>query len=319
MLFEAAPELLVVLVISVIVGVYEWMHNAKRPVAETVHHELCENKDRDLIQANAKILQREAKIKEMEYDAQRKEKCARESSANKDRDLIQANAKILQREAKIKEMEYDVQRKEKCARELCENKDRDLIQANAKILQCEAKIKEMGYDAQRKEKCARESSANKDRDLIQANAKILQREAKIKEMGYMLMDVQRKNISSNREISNLTAANRKLSEDKDRILNKIKAMTELELAKIKEKEIEYMRIYSQHKEISLKRNESLKRTETNHLESVNCVICQTDRRTIIFSPCRHMCCCETCASSPGLHDKCPLCRADITSKEKIFW
>ena len=89
-------------------------------------------------------------------------------------------------------------------------------------------------------------------------------------------------------------------------------------------EIEHKLMNSQQKEISLNTQisdvtASLKCAESNHLDSVNCVICHNNRKTISFSPCHHMCCCETCASDPRLDNKCPMCRADITSKTRTFW
>ncbi|NWS62734.1 LRSM1 ligase, partial [Chunga burmeisteri] len=46
-----------------------------------------------------------------------------------------------------------------------------------------------------------------------------------------------------------------------------------------------------------------------------CVVCMEQETQMIFLPCGHVCCCQTC--SERLHT-CPLCRKDITQRIRIF-
>lgn len=46
-----------------------------------------------------------------------------------------------------------------------------------------------------------------------------------------------------------------------------------------------------------------------------CVVCLQPKLEIVFLPCGHMCTCATCA--PRVED-CPMCRAAITEKKRVF-
>ncbi|XP_029855734.2 E3 ubiquitin-protein ligase LRSAM1 isoform X1 [Aquila chrysaetos chrysaetos] len=46
-----------------------------------------------------------------------------------------------------------------------------------------------------------------------------------------------------------------------------------------------------------------------------CVVCMEQETQMIFLPCGHVCCCQTCCEQ--LHT-CPLCRKDITQRIRIF-
>uniref|UniRef100_A0A8B9M628 Leucine rich repeat and sterile alpha motif containing 1 n=1 Tax=Accipiter nisus TaxID=211598 RepID=A0A8B9M628_9AVES len=46
-----------------------------------------------------------------------------------------------------------------------------------------------------------------------------------------------------------------------------------------------------------------------------CVVCMEQETQMIFLPCGHVCCCQTCCAQ--LHT-CPLCRKDITQRIRIF-
>ena len=48
-----------------------------------------------------------------------------------------------------------------------------------------------------------------------------------------------------------------------------------------------------------------------------CVVCQTDAKTVLLMPCRHMCLCKECSSRSEM-TKCPLCRVAITEKIDVF-
>mmetsp|Transcript_22187 Transcript_22187/g.32659 ORF Transcript_22187/g.32659 Transcript_22187/m.32659 type:complete len:154 (-) Transcript_22187:540-1001(-) len=48
-----------------------------------------------------------------------------------------------------------------------------------------------------------------------------------------------------------------------------------------------------------------------------CVICQTEPKTILLMPCRHLCVCAECGRRPEL-DRCPLCREIVRQKISVF-
>lgn len=48
-----------------------------------------------------------------------------------------------------------------------------------------------------------------------------------------------------------------------------------------------------------------------------CVVCQTDAKTVLLMPCRHMCLCKNCSSRSEM-TKCPLCRVAITERIDVY-
>ncbi len=50
---------------------------------------------------------------------------------------------------------------------------------------------------------------------------------------------------------------------------------------------------------------------------IQCVICKTSDRSVLFLPCKHCCCCMNC-SNTLYTNKCPTCRTDISEKKSIF-
>ncbi|AXS67766.1 iap-3 [Cryptophlebia peltastica nucleopolyhedrovirus] len=55
-------------------------------------------------------------------------------------------------------------------------------------------------------------------------------------------------------------------------------------------------------------------TETPKYDFV-CVVCMVGKKSILFEPCRHLVCCENCASKV---DQCVMCRSLILERKKIF-
>ena len=63
----------------------------------------------------------------------------------------------------------------------------------------------------------------------------------------------------------------------------------------------------------------------NQLEKINnevddkykCSICYEHDRTVVFLPCKHLCCCANCGKV-DVTLNCPICREDINSRMKIF-
>jgi len=62
-----------------------------------------------------------------------------------------------------------------------------------------------------------------------------------------------------------------------------------------------------------------KRTPTKKAKTTEneCVICLTTSKEVAFIPCGHLCCCSKCGLKSSLL-QCPVCRLNITSRQKIF-
>lgn len=61
-------------------------------------------------------------------------------------------------------------------------------------------------------------------------------------------------------------------------------------------------------------NNCPKEKENNNQEA-NCVVCMIAPKTELLKPCNHIC---TCAACSGALLVCPICRAPIQSREKVF-
>ena len=48
-----------------------------------------------------------------------------------------------------------------------------------------------------------------------------------------------------------------------------------------------------------------------------CIICQTNKRTVLLVPCSHLCLCESCSEIQDHIDTCPLCACKVSSKMVI--
>lgn len=57
------------------------------------------------------------------------------------------------------------------------------------------------------------------------------------------------------------------------------------------------------------------RRQREEQEQYLCVVCVEDPKCIVFIPCGHMCSCANCAPSLAI---CPMCRADITIKQRVY-
>jgi E3 ubiquitin-protein ligase mind-bomb len=77
-------------------------------------------------------------------------------------------------------------------------------------------------------------------------------------------------------------------------------------------------------EICEKNNDIIKdnlkvKTNLQDLETkITCVVCQSNVRNTIFSPCNHLATCISCAKNPLLGKKCPLCRKIFDSTTRVF-
>ena len=52
-------------------------------------------------------------------------------------------------------------------------------------------------------------------------------------------------------------------------------------------------------------------------DSLQCCICLSEPKCVVFMPCRHMCACEECGLS-GRLARCPLCTRKIDTRYKVF-
>lgn len=50
---------------------------------------------------------------------------------------------------------------------------------------------------------------------------------------------------------------------------------------------------------------------------LECIICLSNERSFMISPCNHLCCCSICVSR--IENTCPVCRVPIQSIIRIFW
>ena len=60
----------------------------------------------------------------------------------------------------------------------------------------------------------------------------------------------------------------------------------------------------------------------NEKETPHCAICLDSFPTVLMEPCGHLCLCtgclETLATSEKNRDSCPICRAPVQTKRKLF-
>ena len=63
-------------------------------------------------------------------------------------------------------------------------------------------------------------------------------------------------------------------------------------------------------EILLKENSTLKK-------QMQCVVCHTAERNVVFIPCKHFACCNLCANTLYT-DKCPTCRGAIEETQIVY-
>ncbi|RXN10340.1 E3 ubiquitin- ligase LRSAM1 [Labeo rohita] len=53
----------------------------------------------------------------------------------------------------------------------------------------------------------------------------------------------------------------------------------------------------------------------DRFNSSECVVCMEDESQVIFLPCGHVCCCQTCSSAL---QSCPLCRGSISQRVRLY-
>lgn len=64
-------------------------------------------------------------------------------------------------------------------------------------------------------------------------------------------------------------------------------------------------------------NSEINMNTSSSTNSMECCICMSSTRSVLFMPCKHLCCCEPCGLAERL-TLCPMCRLRIKSRMKIF-
>ena len=68
--------------------------------------------------------------------------------------------------------------------------------------------------------------------------------------------------------------------------------------------------------ISEQRQHLIEEQLTLEVEQNLCVICQSEKKSILLLPCRHLCLCQNCSNKVVVG--CPLCRKNIQDKISVF-
>lgn len=116
-------------------------------------------------------------------------------------------------------------------------------------------------------------------------------------------------------LQKISEMDKELQESKDK--NKLLLGDEEELSKLDIFEIHNLEkklLDNLSKIQTIKENKLLEKLRTKN-EGPFCVICKERNINIILCPCNHVCLCHECS---GNILTCPLCRTNITSKQKVF-
>jgi hypothetical protein len=64
-------------------------------------------------------------------------------------------------------------------------------------------------------------------------------------------------------------------------------------------------------------NTELKIEDTKgEIIDMTCIVCLTNKRSVLFLPCAHLACCNTCNSQ--IESTCPVCRGDISEYKQVI-
>lgn len=58
-------------------------------------------------------------------------------------------------------------------------------------------------------------------------------------------------------------------------------------------------------------------TKTQSEAQLNCIICRDRVKSVMFTPCHHLCVCNACFSNHQF-SKCPICRTDVLQHFNVF-
>ncbi len=59
----------------------------------------------------------------------------------------------------------------------------------------------------------------------------------------------------------------------------------------------------------------IKELQEEKENSIMCVACKENKKNMLYTPCKHICCCEECDKSIT---RCPMCRTQIKERIKIY-
>ena len=54
------------------------------------------------------------------------------------------------------------------------------------------------------------------------------------------------------------------------------------------------------------------------LDDLRCSVCLNNRKNILFSPCNHICCCQTCFTMAANVNECFICRQNIEGHQFVY-
>ena len=103
--------------------------------------------------------------------------------------------------------------------------------------------------------------------------------------------------------------------DLRRIVSELRGGVEgLDLKQIEKVEME---LQAAVKNVIKVKERKVKEALVTEEEKRMCVVCQTEAKSVLLMPCRHMCLCKECSRNNAM-DKCPLCRVKITQKIDVY-
>ena len=77
------------------------------------------------------------------------------------------------------------------------------------------------------------------------------------------------------------------------------------------------KLYKQVKTEKITTQKQLEKINNEVDDKYKCSICYEHDRTVVFLPCKHLCCCANCGKV-DVTLNCPICREDINSRINIF-
>ena len=89
----------------------------------------------------------------------------------------------------------------------------------------------------------------------------------------------------------------------------------------KGEEITYRNLLDLAEETSLEevheesRADSMAESRNSYIDRNACKVCLEATVEILFRPCKHIVCCETCSVELST---CPVCRCDIADRERVY-
>lgn len=129
------------------------------------------------------------------------------------------------------------------------------------------------------------------------------------------------------EVSNVTIENNVLKGQLEEMQTENNDLLE-ELSNMKGENMRHLCTIEECEALEIKLKKALcaveKRKNEIHLKEVEnakeqrlCVVCQSEPKSVVLFPCRHLCLCQECSEHDDL-DQCPLCRRPIVQKINVY-